>query len=333
MKIITAENYVTTLKAASRPYHNHYYAMYSSMLGGMVTDPALMQLPIDDHIVHRGDGVFDTFKCVDGAIYNLDAHLQRLERSATAIGIEWPGGLNELRELSIATIRAGAKRNCSGRVMLARGPGGFGVSPFEAPERALYIIAYQLGQPFMKKKPLGATVRRSHVPTKAPPFAGIKNCNYLPNVLMKREAVEWGIDFVAGFDNNGFLTEGATENIGIVTRSGELAFPRLENTLAGTSMLRLMELARNSQTDNANLISVVTLRDITEQEIFDAAELLIVGTTLNVVAAVEYEGAAIGSGTPGPVWRKLNQMLEDDITENKELRTVVFSANDGSKDG
>jgi len=98
-------------------------------------------------------------------------------------------------------------------------------------------------------------------------------------------------------------------------------------------MLRLMELARNSQTDNANLISVVTLRDITEQEIFDAAELLIVGTTLNVVAAVEYEGAAIGSGTPGPVWRKLNQMLEDDITENKELRTVVFSANEGSKDG
>ena len=38
-----------------------YLAMFSSWLGGVVTDPALMQIPLDDHLVHRGHGVFDTF--------------------------------------------------------------------------------------------------------------------------------------------------------------------------------------------------------------------------------------------------------------------------------
>src|SRR5580765_8623554 len=59
-----------------------YWAFYSSQLGGIVTDPALMVLPFDDHIVHRGHGVFDTAAIVDGKIYDLEAHLDRFVRSA-----------------------------------------------------------------------------------------------------------------------------------------------------------------------------------------------------------------------------------------------------------
>ena len=324
---ITGEAYVAALQAARRPYQDGYYAMYSSLLNGIVTDPVLMQLPIDDHLVHRGDGVFDTFKCVGGAIYNLDAHLRRLERSAAPIGIRWPGGFAALRDLSVRTVRAGGHSECSGRVMLARGPGSFGVSPCDSPEPALYIIAYRLGAPFMARHPAGARVRRSRVPPKPAQFAGIKNCNYLPNVLMKREAVDWGVDFVVGYDADGHLTEGATENVGIVTRAGELVFPRLENILAGTSMLRLMELAREQV--SAGALRAVAARDITEQEVFGVAEVLIVGTTINVVAAVEYEGRAIGSGAPGPVWRALSRLLERDIAGNSALRTRVFDRGGG----
>jgi len=328
MRRISREDYLAALDAGRKPYQDGYYAMYSSLLGGVVTDPVLMQLPIDDHLVHRGDGVFDTFKCVDGAIYNLDAHLLRLERSAAAIGIRWPGGLDELRDLSVETLRAGGRRVCSGRVMLARGPGGFGVNPYEPPGPALYIIAYALGAAFMDRHPAGARVRRSRIPAKPSQFAEIKNCNYLPNVLMKRELVDWGVDFVVGYDADDHLTEGATENVGIVTRSGELAFPRLENILAGTSMLRLMELAREQVGSGA--LRGVVMRDITEAEVLDAAEVLIVGTTINVVAVCEYEGSAIGAGTPGPVWRLLNGLLEWDIAGNGALRTPVWGDGSGA---
>ena len=54
-----------------------YSAFYSSQLGGIVTDPALMVIPFDDHMVHRGHGIFDTASIVDGKIYDLDAHLDR----------------------------------------------------------------------------------------------------------------------------------------------------------------------------------------------------------------------------------------------------------------
>lgn len=43
-----------------------YPAMYSSVYGGIILDPALMVIPIDDHMVHRGHGVFDTAVLLDG---------------------------------------------------------------------------------------------------------------------------------------------------------------------------------------------------------------------------------------------------------------------------
>ncbi len=321
MRLIDRSGYLDALTARSFSYHANYYAMYSSLLGGVVTDPVLMQLPIDDHLVHRGDGVFDTCKCVDGAVYNLAAHLDRLIRSAGAIGIRWPGGVAEIRALALETTRVAGGRDCCVRIILARGPGSFGVSPNESPASTLYIVVYALGKPFMTRHPAGASVRRSHVPAKPAQYAGVKNCNYLPNVLMKAESEAWGVDFVVGYDAAGFLTEGATENAGIVTRAGELAFPRLENILAGTTMLRLVDLAGDLLA--AGVLKSVAYRDITEDELRTAAEVLIVGTTLNVVAVTAYDGQPIGDGRPGPVYAALARALEDDIRDNPSIRTVV----------
>jgi len=321
MKRIDLSNYTEALVRSRQPYQANYFAMYSSLLDGLLTEPALMQLPVDDHLVHRGDGVFESCKCLAGAIYNLDAHLARLERSAAAIGIRWPGGMNAVRLLTIETARAAGRSDCSVRVILARGPGSFGVNPYESPAPALYIILYGLGRAFMDIHPGGATVRRSTIPAKPAGMAEIKNCNYLPNVLMKREAVDWGVDFVFGYDARGHLTEGPTENAGIVTRSGELAFPRLENILAGTTMLRLVELARTLL--GTGELRGIQFRDITEDEVRAAAELLAVGTTINVVAARSYEGQPVADGRPGPVWRRLQTLLEEDILRNPAMRTCV----------
>ncbi len=322
MKQLNRTNYVEALESVKQPWFSGYYAMYSSLLDGVVTDPALMLLPIDDHLVHRGDGVFDTGKCVNGGLYNFDAHLRRLMRSAAAIGIGWPGGSGEILRLTHETIRVSGKRDCSVRVILARGPGSFGVSPYDSPATALYIIVYALSTPFMSLHPEGAVVRRSLIPCKPSELAGIKNCNYLPNVLMKRESVDWGVNFVVGFDSDNHLTEGPTENAGIVTRKGELLFPRLENILAGTTMLRLLELAEALVADG--MLACIAHRDITEADIFAAAEMLIVGTTLNLVAVRAYEGRTIGDGLPGPIYKRLGKMLEDDIDTNPDLRCELF---------
>lgn len=305
-----------------RPYHAAYYAMYSSVYGGIVTDPALMVVPVDDHMVHRGDGIFEVFKCVHGSLYNLEAHLKRLETAVQALRFTLPAPIPEIREIVIETLRAGGHRDCYVHLYISRGPGSFGVNPYDCPASQLYVTVTQLKKPFMEEHPEGARVRTSTVAVKPAFYAGVKSCNYLPNVLMKMEAEELGIDFVVAFDDQGFLAEGATENFGIVTRDRELLFPRLDRVLAGTTMLRVAELAQALVTTGE--LKRVAMENIPRQGVLNAAEMLIVGTTPNVTLVREFDGRPVSGGGPGPVFRRLSDLLLKDIASNPDRLTPVF---------
>jgi branched-subunit amino acid aminotransferase/4-amino-4-deoxychorismate lyase len=323
MKRYRLEEAPALLERLRRPYQKSYLAMYSSLIDGIVTDPVLMAVPIDDHMVHRGDGVFETLKCVEGAIYNAGAHLERLGRSAEGISLRLPVSPAALSEIMVETARAGGECNCLLRVYVSRGPGSFGVSPYETEGPQLYVVATRSGVPLMQRHPEGVTLRTSSIPAKPAFFAGIKNCNYLPNVLMQKESVDLGVDFVVAYDDRGFMAEGPTENTGIVTRDGELAFPTLAGILKGTTMMRAAELARTLVNEGA--LRGVVFRDVSREEALAAAEILVVGTTRDVTAVREYDGKPVGDGRPGPVWRRLNELLQADIRGNAALRTVVFA--------
>lgn len=320
MKEITADGFVDALHGAFRAGATPYYLFYSSLWDGYVTDPALMGIPFDDHLTHRGDGVFETMKCVDGAVYNLDAHLQRLQRSAYQIGLTFRHGLENIREKVLTSLKLANQPECAVRVVLSRGPGGMGVAPSECHGTALYILVYGAGQPFMTKHPQGATLRKSSVPVKHPLFATAKSCNYLPNVLMRAEAEAWHVDFMVGVDERGHITESATENIGIVSKIDRLVFPPLDSVLAGTTMLRVSELAERLEADGR--LKGVVFRPIREEELYEAHEILAVGTTLNVASVVEYNGRKVGDGTPGPIGRALDELIARDTHENAALRTT-----------
>jgi branched-chain amino acid aminotransferase len=310
------------LPRLARPHHAQYFAMYSSVLDGIVTDPRLMLVPADDHMVHRGDGVFETVKCVNGSLYNLHAHLARLAHSAQALSLSPPLAEGDLADVLVQTIRAGGRPDCLVRILVSRGPGGLGVNPYECPRSALYVVVSELKKPFMAEHPQGARVRASRLPPKPAPFAGIKSVNYALNVLMKKEAVDGAVDFVVSFDERGGLAEGATENAGIVTRDRVLRVPRPDRILVGTTMTRVLELAASRVADG--LLRRIEHADIPRDDVARAAEMLIFGTTPDVTAAVEFEGRAIADGKPGPVFRALSGLLLEDIRSNARLHTRVF---------
>jgi 4-amino-4-deoxychorismate lyase len=64
--IFNGEQAITRLRETVHSKAPNFYAMYSSILGGIVNDPAVMVLPLDDHMVHRGHGVFDTATLTHG---------------------------------------------------------------------------------------------------------------------------------------------------------------------------------------------------------------------------------------------------------------------------
>lgn len=312
---------VDRLIALKVPYHENYLAMYSSWYGGIVVDPALMMVPVDDHLVHRGDGVFEAFKCIGGNIYGLERHLDRLERSARGVFIDLPCDRSTTTRIIRATVRAAGVRDAMVRLFVSRGPGGFSTNPYECPASQLYVVCSRFQPIPAERYEKGVTLKSSHVPIKMAYLANMKSCNYLPNVLMKKEAEDLGVDYTVSIDDEGYLGEGSTENIGIITRDREFLVPRFHRVLRGTTITRAMELAAGLVSEGQ--LARVGEADITPAQAHEAAEILVFGTSFDILPVVGYDDRPVGDGRPGPWAARLLELLRTDMAGCDEMLTPV----------
>jgi branched-subunit amino acid aminotransferase/4-amino-4-deoxychorismate lyase len=319
---LSFDEVIDRLLQLQEPYQANYLAMYSSWYGGVITDPSLMMVPIDDHLVHRGDGIFEAIKCVHGTVYALERHLDRLARSAQAVYLTMPLTRPELVAAICATIRVAGVTECLIRVFVSRGPGGFSTNPYECPASQLYIVITRLAVPTQDKYDRGVTLKSSHIPIKKAYFANIKSCNYLPNVLMKKEAEDFGVHYTVSIDEHGFIGEGSTENVGIITKHGEFLTPKFDRILRGTTVTRMTELALQLVADRR--LSAVGEAHITAEQAYDAAEVMMFGTTFDVLPVVEYDHHVIGDGKPGPIFHKFLEILREDMKTSAEMLTPVY---------
>jgi len=306
--IVDAKTYLDRLLAAPRPGAGGVLAFYDHRIGVIGKDPRLMLIPLDDHLVHRGDGVFETLKYLGRRLYQIEPHFTRMERSATAIHLAPPCSWEEVAALTLEVCRAGGADDGMVRVLIGRGPGGFGIDPAECPTPSLTIVAYGFHARPAATFAKGVTAFRTSIPAKQNYLARIKSIDYLPNVLMKREATERGEDYPVCYDDKGFLAEGATENICIVDAAGRFVVPELTNALTGTTLLRAIELLEGELE--------VVFTGIREEDIATAREMFILGTTNDCLSIVRYNGAPVGEGRPGPVSLRLKERLVADIAAN-----------------
>src|SRR5215208_8497177 len=96
LPVLSPDHVLAALRTMRERQPVKFAAFYSSQIGGVVTDPALMVLPFDDHMVHRGHGIFDTAGLVNGRIYDLEAHLDRFLQSARRSRLRLPGTREEM---------------------------------------------------------------------------------------------------------------------------------------------------------------------------------------------------------------------------------------------
>ena len=137
MEASDREAYLKALLAAPRPGTEKVLAFYDERVGRISTDGRLLFVPLDDHLCHRGDGLFESICCRERRVFALEAHLARLREGAAALDITSPCPLEDLRERILDVARAGGRDHCDVRVFLSRGPGGFGISPAECPVAGL----------------------------------------------------------------------------------------------------------------------------------------------------------------------------------------------------
>lgn len=306
--IASTKDYVNRLLELPRPGEQNIFAFYDHRLGMICKDPRLMLIPLDDHLIHRGDGVFETVKFINGRIYQFDAHLERMEKNCRAIFMQPPIPFDQIRELVLDVARASNQKDGYLSLFIGRGPGGFSIDFRECPSPSLYIVARKynyLPESFWEK---GVTAFKSERPAKQSYMAKIKSVNYLPNVLMKKEAVDKGYDFALCFDEYDCLAEGCIENVVIVNDQGKIIIPDLNNALTGTTLMRAIDLIKNEAS--------FVFRSIKESEIYQAKEVILLGTTLDAVSVVRYNGKPIHDVRPGPVSKRLRQLLIEDLEKN-----------------
>ena len=145
LPVLAADQVLTALRALRERQPVKFSAFYSSQLGGIVTDPALMVLPFDDHMVHRGHGIFDTAGLVDGRIYDLEAHLDRFLGSAEKSRLKLAGSRAEMRDIIIRTTAASGVRDGAIRYWLSSGPGNLDLTPAAGATPGFFVIVFLLG--------------------------------------------------------------------------------------------------------------------------------------------------------------------------------------------
>lgn len=308
--VLDSEEYLRKMLSIRRPGADDVLAFYEHRLGAICTDPKLMLMPWDDHLVHRGDGVFETLKFIGRKMYLVDAHLKRMQRSAEAIKITPPCTWERLREIVFEVAKAADCEDGLVRILLGRGPGGFGIDTRECPIPSLYVVAYKFNPKPQEWYEKGATAFRTSYPAKQSWIATIKSVDYLANALMKHEATEKGYDYPICFDEHDLLAEGATENMCIVDQNGTIIVPEFDRALAGTTLFRALDLLKGE--------IPVQFRRIEENELYKAREILVLGTTGDCLSIVRYNTKPIQDVRPGPVSRKLRELLLKDIEENGE---------------
>jgi 4-amino-4-deoxychorismate lyase len=322
LQVLGADQVLSSLRALRERQPVKFSAFFSSQLGGVVTDPSLMVLPFDDHMVHRGHGIFDTAGLVNGRIYDLEAHLDRFFGSAERSKLKLAGSRAEMRDIIIRTAAVSGVRDGAIRYWLSSGPGNLDLTPAAGAEPGFFVMIFG-GLSYPERwYTQGLRVMTTTYPIKPPLYAITKATNYLPNVLMQMEAKEAGLDNGVFIDEAGFVGESSNMNLAFVTADGVLRHPKFVQVLAGCTSLRLLELARSLVGRD---LAGVEVCDIPVDAARGAKEMLLLGSSIKVAPIVEWDGKPIGTGTPGPIARALLDLLENDMQMSDRLIDVPYA--------
>ncbi len=262
------------------------------------------------HSLHYGLAVFEgvrAYKTVGGtAIFKLKEHTERLFNSAHIYRMPMPWDRETLMEAQKEVVRANQLESAYIRPIAYYGSEKMGVSPKGAKTHvaiAAWPWGAYLGEEGMEK---GIRVKTSsyarhhvNVTMARAKFAA----TYANSILANMEATEHGYDEALLLDVDGFVAEGAGENLFIV-KDGVIYEPEIASALIGITRATIITLA-------AELGYKVVSKRLTRDDVYIADEAFFTGTAAEVTPIRELDGRQIGAGHRGPVTTKLQSLFFD----------------------
>ena len=243
-----------------------------------------------------GDGIYEVVPVYQGKAFRMAEHLNRLDRSLAALRITPPMDRAGWVDLIEQLLSRTTLDTCIVYLQVTRGVAKrdhqFPATPVTP---TVFGMISAWSPPPAAQRTQGLTA--ISIPDERWLHCEIKSVSLLGNVLAKQQAVDSNADEVVQF-RDGYLTEGSSTNIWVVSGGKLLAPPKNNLILEGIRYGLMGELAEAAGIPFES-------RRISQQEVESADELMLSSATKEVLAIVTLDGKPVGSGKPGPVFEQL----------------------------
>ncbi len=269
------------------------------------------KVSVFDHGFLYGDGIFEGIRLYSGNVFRLPVHINRLFKSAKAIMLDLPWSKQEIMDAVCEACRVNGLKDGYIRLVVSRGKGKLGISPFTCTDPQLIIIADEITL-YPKElyenglKAITVPTRRNS-PAALPPM--VKSLNYLNNILAKIEAKNLGYEECVLLNSEGNIAECSGDNIFIVSEGVLYTPPCSASSLIGVTRRSVIEIAQELGIPFVEKI-------LTRFDVWTADECFLTGTAARLIPLVELDSRVIGDGKPGPVTKKLSERYLQRATQD-----------------
>jgi D-alanine transaminase/branched-chain amino acid aminotransferase len=252
---------------------------------------------VSDLALHRGYGVFDYLREIDGKVPFLEDYFDRFYNSAKELGLEVPVGRDRLKEIIFHLISEHQYKSSGIKLILT---GGY-TEDYYRPVKPNFLILNVPFKSYPKEYLEGVKLMLFEHQRFLP---HIKTINYIPALwLLPKLTANNALEPLYHF--NGKVLETSRGNVFFIKE--KTIFTPKDDILLGVSRKHLLRIARESYT--------VEERDAHLEEIENAEEIFITGTSKHVLPIIQIDDIVIGDGRPGPVTLELMKAFEGYISE------------------
>jgi branched-chain amino acid aminotransferase len=283
-------------------------------MDGRLVDWRDAKIHVLTHTLHYGCGAFEgvrAYATPEGpAVFRLQEHTERLFNSAKILRMKIPFGFDEVLEAQREVVRVNGLESAYIRPLAWIGDQKLGVNP-KGNTIHLMIAAWPwgayLGEDGLKNgiRAKTSSFARHHVNITMTQAKAVSN--YTNSILAGLEATEEGYDEALLLDVNGFVSEGAGENLFIV-RNGVVHTPDLSSgALNGITRNTVFAICQDM---GLKLVE----RSITRDEVYICDEAFFTGTAAEVTPIREVDRLEIGTGKPGPITMRIQAAYFDIVS-------------------